>query len=258
MNISVFRSKRALFFGIATSSILLISWSPTAPDVVVQIGSGNDTNGFTDSEFNITSYRGFISGSNNVAGSLPGSAAIIGETNSGNAYASIIVGSANKYAKTGTTSVTSARYMGLFGSQNEIANSNTHLLVSGYGNAVNATGALVSGTVNSVEGVSGSASLHSMAVGCFNSIVAAKGWAIGDGNTVSATHGVAIGTDTLANQPNGTALGKFNSAMNTNDVLVVGTGADDVNRATAFTVTSDGGVILGRAQGDISMGDYAN
>lgn len=45
-------------------------------------------------------------------------------------------------------------------------------------------------------------------------------------------------------------------AMASDDVLVVGTGFSDSIRNTALRVTDDGGVFLGRAQGDISMGSY--
>lgn len=116
-------------------------------------------------------------------------------------------------------------------------------------------------------------SYHSAAIGSSNEVFSNRGWAIGHGNeidadygaaigtsnavTTPATFGVAIGTGTMAKNPSSTALGKYNEEMAAGDVLVIGSGSSSV-RHTALRITDDGGVILGSAQGDISMGNYGN
>jgi hypothetical protein len=99
---------------------------------------------------------------------------------------------------------------------------------------------------------------NSAAFGLDNLVTATYGWAVGSNNESSGTRSVSIGTGSRANVTSGTALGKFNSSMASTDVVAIGSGSDSNNRFTALRVTSDGGVILGRAQGDISMGAYAN
>ena len=81
---------------------------------------------------------------------------------------------------------------------------------------------------------------------------------MGYSNTVSGSRAVAIGSGLNASVAQSTALGRFNGPMLSNDVLVVGTGTSATVTNTALRVTSDGGVILGRAQGDVSMGIYGN
>jgi hypothetical protein len=73
----------------------LVSWSPTDPTVI--IGAGNDIDGYigTSPTSNITEFRGFLSGTNNVAGSTNTSsyyAAVIGNSNKANLYSSVLAG----------------------------------------------------------------------------------------------------------------------------------------------------------------------
>lgn len=79
-------------------------------------------------------------------------------------------------------------------------------------------------------------------------------------NKVTGSQGAALGCGLLADKSQSVALGRFNKAMESNDVLVVGTGTGSAlaDRSTALRVTADGSVLLGRAQGDISMGIYGN
>ncbi len=82
------------------------------------------------------------------------------------------------------------------------------------------------------------------------------GYAIGYLNVVGGDYGSANGYGLKANVAKGVAIGRYNETMASNDVVVIGSGTSDTSRQTALRVTNDGGVILGRAQGDISMGNY--
>ncbi len=81
--------------------------------------------------------------------------------------------------------------------------------------------------------------------------------AFGNNNKISNSYAYTLGAGLRVNQSNAVALGRWNAPMESGDVLAVGTGSSSIP-ATALRVTSNGGVILGRAQGDISMGEYGN
>ncbi len=98
--------------------------------------------------------------------------------------------------------------------------------------------------------------LETAVLGRNNQVYAERAFAIGFDNIVDAHSGVAIGSGLDSTNASGTALGRYNSPMESGDVLVVGTGDNDSNRSTTLRITADGGVILGRAQGDISVGAY--
>lgn len=290
-------SKKALILSLGTLTLLgMVSWSPpTNENVLVSPGSvqvrngvvevktlsgqantygtapaaiiGSDNNivrGGTTSELG----RGIVIGSANFL-STPSStySAVIGAGNDAVASSSLIVGFSNKISYNPTdpvsaiTSQNSTRYSVISGSSNTIGYDCETLLVGGKLNTVDAYSTLVSGWTNTVEGATvGAPAYHSAAIGQLNHIMATYGWTMGYSNTVSGSRGVAIGSGAVASIAQSTALGRFNAAMQSNDVLVVGTGtADDVaSRNTALRITSDGGVILGRAQGDVSMGVYGN
>lgn len=200
-----------------------------------------------------------MAGSNNKVGtgSSSGYAIVTGSTNIANAWSSVVAGAANSIATTATDSNQSLKHSGIFGSYNTVPIERSHLLVSGYSNSVNAFSSFVSGSINTIEGVpSGSATSYSAAIGLSNHVMASSGWAIGQGNVASGDRSVAVGTGTAASNSDSAALGRYNAAMETDDVLVVGNGTSDTTRSTALRVTADGSVILGHAQGDISMGNY--
>lgn len=251
----------------------IVAWSPSGgdPQIVLGTGGGN-LNGFTGTANNhsidVTKFKGFVGGFGNYVGSgflgtNEGNSRwnlLVGHNNVGNSQSSVIAGNNNAYAKTGRNSDAAAlQASGLFGTFNSISNSTGGLLVSGYGNSVSATMSTVAGANNTIEGVSsGTNCAYSAAIGLQNHVMATCGWAIGWANSVSGDQGVALGTGTIASNGASTALGRYNATMQSQDVLVIGNGSDYNNRATALRVTADGGVILGRAQGDIDMGIYGN
>jgi hypothetical protein len=133
-------------------------------------------------------------------------------------------------------------------------------LVGGSNNSLHTIGGLISGDDNQV----GSAAapvvvpVWSAAIGEKNSVVSTSGWAMGYFNVASGARSVGIGTGTMAQNANSTAVGRYNSDMASNDVLVIGSGSSVSTRFTALRVTNNGDVILGKAQGDIAMGEYSN
>jgi hypothetical protein len=231
---------------LALLGLTLVSWSPSGTDYVVSIGSGNTTTG----------YRGVISGTNNTVGSANKYSIITGESNVGNVSGSIIVGAQNTVANTANNAADCLRFSGIFGSYNQIPNTKASILVAGYSNTVKASSSLVSGSLNYLEAPANETCNYSAAIGLSNSVNSAAGWAIGWANAAYGTKSTAIGEGTKALNEGSTALGRYNADMGAGDVLVVGAGSDFNNRSTALRVTNDGGVLLGRAQGDISMGDY--
>ncbi|GAA5121168.1 hypothetical protein JIN84_00340 [Luteolibacter yonseiensis] len=142
-------------------------------------------------------------------------------------------------------------------------------IVSGTENTVDATSSLVSGSNNQVlsatsteprnVGVIGANNLigtvHGYAIGYTNVVSGDYGVALGASNTVASGHGRALGSGLSVTQDNSVALGIWNAPMVTGDLLVVGNGSSTA-RSTAMTVKKDGSVLLGKAQGDISMGIY--
>ena len=168
-------------------------------------------------------------------------------------------------------------YVAVVGDSNVVSARNT--LVAGLSNSVPAgapttSSSFVAGYNNTVAGAPPSAGATSAAaIGVGNQIMAEFGWAIGYANEVSGRTSMALGYDNQVSAQKANALGRglkvtqnFSTAVGTynavpmvsGDVFVVGSGSSDTIRNTALRVTSDGGVILGRAQGDISMGAYAN
>lgn len=245
------------------------AWSPPAGDNYVNVGTANTTTGYIGTvsgeptkPVNITAFKGIISGTGNYAGSGAGYSALFGEGNYVNAYSSVVAGIANEVALTATAASTSSmvKYSGVFGSKNAIANGASSNVVGGYSNSVNSNSSIVGGSINTIEGATagGTPGNWSAAFGLSNHVMAYEGWCMGRSNTVSAQGGIAVGQGTVADKPAGTALGKWNVGMADGDVLVVGAGTADTARSTALRITSDGSVILGRAQGDISMGAYSN
>jgi hypothetical protein len=129
-------------------------------------------------------------------------------------------------------------------------------IVSGDLNNVDATNSLVSGYANMLESGASGICYHSAAIGTNNQIIGSRAWAIGAWNEISADYSATLGVDLKADVTKTVAIGRYNESMESNDVVVIGSGASDSVRQTALRVTDDGGVILGRAQGDISMGNY--
>lgn len=161
---------------------------------------------------------------------------------------------------TGNTLNGSTKAM-IAGDNNTTNNPSAKLLIVGQENTHYGSNNLLVGNTNIVEGPStGASAYNSAAIGYMNGVHASRGWAIGWINEVLADQGTAIGVGTRSNVAMGTALGRFNGSMQANDVLVIGAGSSEAetDRFNAIRVTSDGGVFLGRPQGDISMGDYSN
>ena len=101
------------------------------------LGSGNDTDGFSDSNSNISAYRGFVLGNSNIVGSVdtgPYYGSVVGSNNKGNLLNSIVAGSQNTLAPTATSSDLASflRSSAIFGIYHSVADSNSNLLISGY------------------------------------------------------------------------------------------------------------------------------
>ena len=141
-------------------------------------------------------------------------------------------------------------------------------IIAGSYNTVDATQSLVSGWGNTLNSVTTTETRNSCAVGSSNIITSPHACIIGYENVVSGDWSCAFGTWLNVSQSSVVAVGKYNEPTVTGDVFVVGAGGSDTTRDTAFKVTTDRSVILGsdtngkvvlaRAQGDISMGAYAN
>lgn len=235
---------------ILSALFLLTSWSP--PDLNVQIGS----------QTHASNYRGYVGGYTNTLSTSTlqtGFGTVLGNNNTAFLSAAVVAGGSNTIANGSTTSAHFLSGSGVFGSNNTIPQSRNNLLVAGTSHTVNATHSFVSGNSNTLNGVPvGDASYCSAAIGQSNNVASTTGWAVGYQNTASGTRSLALGSGSKAEQPDSTAIGRYNAPMASNDVLVVGSGTSDSVRSTALRVTNDGGVILGRAQGDISMGQYTN
>ncbi len=270
------------FLGIAT--LALVSWSPTSPNIAgtdiimntgkvtlsagaletkqtgttnglanspaVVVGTYNNTDGSGSSPAAVaTTGLGLVVGTSNRFGTASGGlntwksyGAVIGESNRVSIRSSMIVGYGNTVTPAAQDTAFSYNYSGMFGFGNT-ANLADSSLVVGYANTMGVS-------TNSLR------TSNSATIGSSNGVFSDTGWAVGHWNIVSATRGVAIGSGTRVVTAESTALGRYNAPTGANDILVVGTGTDDNNRSTALTITSNGGVILGRAQGDISMGAY--
>lgn len=213
-----------------------------------------------------------IVGLNNTFRSSTGYLGIIGSDNLFDARSSLVVGTDNiaSYESPTNNSSTSFGNSILSGTPNVVRNSASRCMISGNGNSIEANATMVSGTNNTLSGATvGTPTLNSVAMGGNNQIAAGHGWTMGYNNTVTGDYGVAlgygnnisswrghvVGTGLSANQTESLALGKYNSPRVSGDVVVVGSGTATAPN-TALRITSDGSVILGRAQGDISMGAY--
>lgn len=273
---------KKIFVGtIIISTLALVAWSPpdsgdilmSAGTPAIVIGTNNLVNGASSpGEYSTTEFRGLVAGDSNKCGtgSAAGYSALLGSSNIVNVHSSVVAGNLNTLANFATTFGETVRYAGVFGVSNTIPKNRYSLLVAGGYNSVDAHESLVAGYTNTVNGgvVGGTPATRSAAIGELNNINAAHGYAFGYQNVVSGNRAAAIGSGAKASVDNSTALGKYNAEMVAGDVLVVGNGVDNNNRSTALKVTSDGSVVLGsaasgkvvlaKAQGDISMGDYSN
>ena len=280
-------SKSKALIALAAVALTTVAWSPTGTDRIVELAPGSTSNYITATEPSVvvgstnrlnassdgtyaaaTTGRGIVVGTGNkfgssgsTAGGWKGYAMTVGDNNKTVGRSTLVVGWENTVTPNAVEYTDSVNYSAIFGFQNMLATGgNNALLVSGTTNTVlYANSSFVAGTNNTLGGLtSGGKSYSSAAIGNSNLVGSTAGWALGAYNTVSADNGVAIGKGAKADQPNTVGLGRYNASMATDDVMVVGTGTDDTHRNTALRVTSDGSVVLGRAQGDISMGGYGN
>ena len=206
-----------------------------------------------------TPGRGVVLGVSNELGTFGGYAAMVGHSNKAYAYNSLVVGSKNELTKDATQVAAVARYSTVLGYQNKVPGPSDATFVSGSGNTVLGNNIFAAGSNHTVQGpVIDAPTNNSAALGEANLIASNTGWAMGACSSVSGDQALALGVGLTATNSESTALGRFNAPMLTEDVLVVGCGTAAGNRANAIRVTSDGGVVLGRAQGDISMGAYGN
>lgn len=140
--------------------------------------------------------------------------------------------------------------------------------ILGQNNYLRGARSLVTGMDNLVAGPGSSYGNYSdltsetAVLGKANQVYSGRAFAVGFDNFVTGYDGIAIGSGLDVTNGSSTALGQYNDTMKSEDVLVVGTGTgipsdpDNIERMTALRITDDGSVILGRAQGDISMGAY--
>ncbi len=176
--------------------------------------------------------------------------AVIGNSNQAKGESMLLVGDSNISHTTTTNSA-------IVGYGNILSAGKTRTLVVGTANSVDATSSFAAGWNNTLRGSTlGSHATHSSAIGYSNLVATGYGWAMGNNNEVYGYRSVAIGTGCRSGRTDSTALGRFNQDMAADDVLVVGSGSSDTARETALSVKADGTVLLGMAQGDISMGNY--
>ena len=201
--------------------------------------------------------KGLIVGVGNTASSPTGYLGIIGDTNDVSGRSVLVVGLENSMTPTAVTWDAATKYTAIIGRANVVTGGRESSLIAGISNSVNATSSLISGNANTVEGGTvGAPAWHSAAIGQLNHVMATSGWTMGYSNEVTGYRAIALGSGVKAGAVNSVALGRYNAPMGADDVVALGTGTDENTRNTALRVTADGGVILGRAQGDISMGDF--
>lgn len=232
------KSRKLKFLLLVPAVLGLVAWSPPVGDNNVIVGSANTTpNSY---------YLGVFGYGNNVT-----------------ANNSLVAGVSNNLGSEQSRSIIS-------GYNNVLSGQHYDNLVTGYSNAVKANATLVSGALNSLDGPAlNQGTSYSAAIGYFNQIATWNGYAVGCNNEVKGHYGVALGCSNIVSSSYGcalggglkvteggaTAVGSWNAPMATGDVFVVGTGSP-TTPATGLTVKYGGSVILGRAQGDISMGEY--
>ena len=141
-------------------------------------------------------------------------------------------------------------------------------IVSGQWNTVDASNSLVVGLGNTVNSVTTANTTQSCAIGGANQINSEYACVLGYRNIVNSNWCTALGTWLKVETPTVCAVGNYNATTVAGDVFVVGTGVSEATRRNSIRATDDGSVILGsatsgkvvlaKAQGDISMGAYAN
>jgi len=252
----------------------LVAWSPPSSDKVVDlaVGSTNSTvasaptvvlGGGNVLDGTVTG-RGIVVGQNNTSGAATASGTrrfsiILGESNVAVSRNTLVVGYQNSLTPSGDDYTTAINHSAVFGLTNVLnTGGNSGLLVSGTSNTIlHANNSFAAGTSNQVGGLtSGAKSFNSAAIGFTNNVSSTVGWAMGSENAVTSENGLALGVGARSTVSKATAIGRYNAPMVAGDVLVVGAGASDGVRSNAIRVTDDGSVLLGRAQGDISMGIY--
>jgi hypothetical protein len=196
--------------------LAVVAWSPPAGDYIVKIGWPTTTN-----------FKGFTAADNGTisttVGGLTGYACVIGNGHQVSSRQSIVSGANHTSLSSGA-------------------------LITGYNNYVGSPGGSQQPPAIQAN--------HSAAIGDSNKVLSAQGWTMGYWSEVTGTRGMALGSGTSAANADSTAIGRYNAPMTPNTVLDIGSGSNTNYRFTALRVTDDGGVVLGRAQGDISMGDY--
>lgn len=189
--------------------------------------------------------------------------AVIGNGNNANAWNGIAVGEYNYLPAGGNNSgaVGGGNHMGAVSS-----------FAAGYGNGVTGYYNIALGQSNSIAAGAGF-SANSLVAGYYNTATGVNGVMMGGGlnvatGTFSATFGYA-----LANTFNhATVVGKHNLSTGfapaNPPLFVVGNGPGDLNnnnnstdpgeRKNALVVLANGDVLIPKAQGDISMGEFGN
>lgn len=239
----------------------LTSASPPFSDTAITNSSSVVVVGSNTLTIDKLPFRGMIAGQGNAAASDTSYSGIIGSRNVSRSKSSLTVGNDNKMVSTSNEVPTSdfVTSSAVVGTENILKANSTSSVVIGKTNTAQVDSSLIAGKGNDVEGPSADAELsfNSAAIGFQNVVASTTGWAIGESNTVGANRGTAIGIGGLADKADAVVIGKFNRSVVAGDALTVGAGTSATNRVTALRVTADGTVVLGKAQGDISMGSYA-
>lgn len=232
----------------------LVAWSPPNSENLI-VGP---TSGTGDNKLSAPGGQsGLVGASNEIRGT---NTFVVGESNI-NYNSDHTANTANKISR--------SLVVGL---GNMPSGDRANCILAGSANAMNANNTLVSGANNDLASVTSTEVRNSCAIGANNIVTSPHAYAVGYNNTVSGDYGVTVGHSNLASasysqslgyglkstQLWSVAVGKYNNNMSSGDIFVVGTGTSDTARFTAIRVTNDGGVILGRSQGDISMGAYSN
>ena len=136
-----------------------------------------------------------ILGTTNVVTSPSGFLTVVGEGNKVNAKNSLIVGSNNRVAHTGTSTLATCAQSIIAGDGNVVDGGRFRNLVSGNSNSVNSQNALVVGTSNTVKRPNPEESGYECAaIGVGNLVSGVRGWTMGDNNSVSGNYSVAFGS----------------------------------------------------------------
>jgi hypothetical protein len=249
----------------------VISQNGTANTVgdVTALIAGNDNNLYRTGSSNDVAKGLCVGYQNDLSTSTFSSsyAGVIGYNNDVRTGGSITVGNDNLVTSSATTFANYAKFTNVLGLENVVTGASYCTLLSGRDNIVNADYSVAIGQDNTLEGATtGSKTNNSGAVGQWNHIMSDKSWTMGLYNEVSSNETMALGKGLEADAIGCTFVGEFNAATGASlttrasdePVFVIGNGTADNARSTAFTVLRDGGVVMSRAQGDISMGDFDN